>query len=396
MKRRRRTPAVDPALLEIFAAANAMTASGQEPRKHHLVPRFYLDRWAESGRVMVTDLDAHKSHQVDPKNALIETDFYRVPPGTVIGSESPVVWEAMLSTVEGAAAAVFDKLDRLGYLSLDSNDLGRLVEFVAVQITRSRWHRYQGRWMSGVGLYRQFELDRPGAIEHALRESGEDPTPERIAEVEAFWARIIKDPWQMVLPAALEMALAQRSAIALADLLAERWCVVYETARPIVTCDEPVVSLWEFMGADHVLDGGYSGTPIVIFPLGPHQVLAMFRNNMPVVRRIDTPLDWRETLDLNQVIAGNAYRHVVSQPSNPIANKLRIPESKEPTQFQNLGTDENGGELVRSRIIRRWSDEAAAPVRPVASWWPPIIPAAPRPPRSNEDWEEEYRKWRET
>ena len=36
-------------LLEIFRAADAMTASGQEPQEHHLVPRLYLDRWAEDG-----------------------------------------------------------------------------------------------------------------------------------------------------------------------------------------------------------------------------------------------------------------------------------------------------------------------------------------------------------
>jgi len=387
VKRRRRPPPADPALLEIFAAANAMTASGQEPRKHHVVPRFYLDRWAEDGRVCVTDLDAHKSHETDPKNALIENDFYRVPAGTALGSDSPVVWEAWLSKVEGNAASVFDKLDRDGFVALDDEDLSRLAFFVAVQTTRSRWHRFQGRWMASVGIYRAMELDRPGAVETQLRALGEDPTPEHVAEVEAYWAKVLADPWQMNLSASFEMDTAQRAAGDLADLLVKRRWAVYESDKALITCDEPVVSLWEHMGA-----GGYFGTPIIVFPLGPHQILAMFRDNMPVLHNPETPLDWRASLDLNQTIAGNAFRNIVSQPSNRAAPKLYVPDSKEPTQLQNAGKNGNQ-ELVRWRVMRRWSDEHDAPQRPVRSWWPPIVPPAPSPPRTREEWADERRRW---
>jgi hypothetical protein len=125
------------------------------------------------------------------------------------------------------------------------------------------------------------------------------------------------------------------------------------------------VSLWENMGADHVQDGGYFGTPVIVFPLGAHQVLAMFRENMPVLRDSDLPLNWRDTLDPNQVIAGNAYRNVVSQPSDRLASKLFVPASKDPSQLQYAGKS-GEKELIRWRVLRRWSDEQNAPVRPVA------------------------------
>jgi hypothetical protein len=391
--KRRRKPEMDPMVRAIFDAASAMTASGQEPRRHHVVPRFYLDRWAEGDRVQVTELDTKTTYEVDPKNALIETDYYRVPPGTVVGSESPVIWEAWLSKIEGDAKQVFDKLDAEGYLALDPEDLGRLVSFVAVQATRSRSYRYQMRWMSSVGMYRQYELDRPGAIEASLRRSGEDPTPERVAEVEAQWQTFLDNPWLMTLPPGLEMQMAQDAALRLADLLAERWCVVYDVEGKLITSDEPVVNLWEDMASDHVQDGGYHGTPIIVFPLGPHQVLAMFRNNMPVQRPLDEPLDWRDTLDLNQCIAGNAHRHIVSQPSNRAASKIYVPQSKDPADFKTVGKTESGGELVRSRIVRRWNDELGAPVRPVPSWWPSVVPLPVGRPQTREEWEEEYRKW---
>ena len=368
-----------------------MTASGQEPRKHHVVPRFYLDRWAEDGRVTVTDLDNRKSHSVDPKNALIENDFYRVPAGTTVGSDSPVIWEAWLSKVEGNAAKAFDQLDKVGFTRLDAEHLSYLAFFFAVQTTRSRWHRLQGRWMASVGIHRAFELDRPGAVEARLRAIGEDPTPERVAQVEAYWAKVTADPWQMNLSASFEMDTAQTSASGLADLFTTRGWMVYETEKPILTSDEPVVGLWENMGADHVQDGGYFGTPIIVFPLGPHQILASFRKNMPVLRSPETPLNWRDTIDLNQVIAGNAYRNVVAQPSNLIGGKLYVPPRKDPTQMQYQGKD-----LIRWRMLRRWSDERDAPIRPVASWWPQIVPPPPAQPRTREDWAEERRKWDES
>lgn len=392
MKRRPQPPAVDPLLQQIFDAANAMTASGQEPRAHHVVPRFYLDRWAEDNRVMVTDLDAHTSFNPDPKKALIENDFYRVPAGTAAGSDSPVVWEAWLSQVEGIAAGVFEKRDRVGISGMDGEDFGYLAGFIAVQVTRSRWHRYQARWMSSVGSHRAFELDRPGAIESQMRTAGEDPSPERVAEVEAYWAKVTADPWQMNLRGSFELDVAQRSAIDIEDQLVQRQWMIYETDKPLLTCDEPVVSIWADMGADHVTDGGYFGTPIIVFPLGPHQVLAMFRQNMPLLRSNETPLDWRDTLDLNQTIAGNAYRHVVSQPSNPVASKLYVPASKDPTQFQYAGKNGNQ-ELVRWRVLRRWSDERDAPIRPVKAWWPAIVPPAPSGPRTPDEWAEERRRY---
>jgi hypothetical protein len=328
---------------------------------------------------MVTDLDAHKSHTVDPKNALVETDFYRVPAGSAVGSTSPVIWEAWLSQIEGETKAVFDKLDRSGAASFDNEDLRALSVFIGVQYMRGRWARYQARWMASVGLYRAFELDRPGAIASQLANAGEEPTPERVAEVERYFAKVLADPWQMILPAADEMANAQRSAVGLAEALVGRRLVVYETERPIITCDEPVVSVWERMNGDHVQDGGFVGTPIILLPLDPHRVAALFRTNMTIQREWNSPLDWRDCLDLNEVIAGNAFRSTVSQPSNPIASKLRIPEAGDPMEmvkYQGRGQDE----LLRWRVLRRWTLEPRAPVRPVRSWWPTFVPPAPPPP----------------
>ena len=61
------------------ARATAMTAARQEPRRHHLVPRFYLERWAGDGRVRVVDLvRGRNAYELSPAQAALETDFYRL------------------------------------------------------------------------------------------------------------------------------------------------------------------------------------------------------------------------------------------------------------------------------------------------------------------------------
>jgi hypothetical protein len=367
-----------------------MTASGQEPRRHHLVPRFYLDRWAAGNRVKVTDLaEGARTYSIAPSNALVETDYYRIRAGAVQGG-SPVAWEAWLSKVEGDAAEVFAAIDTRGLQSLDDAEWAHLLHFLGVQITRSRSYRFQGRWMMGPGYYRLWELYRPGAIKALLERAGEDPTPERVAEIEAYFAKVNADPLSVPVAAEHEMEMASRAAAGLAETLGTRQFVLYRTAKPLLTSDEPVVLLYEHMGIDHPNGGGYFGAPIVVFPFGPHEVLAMFRQNMPVQRRNDVELDWTETLELNRVIAGNAHRHLVEGPDDRLADKLYIPALKDPTRLVTVPlADGEGPELVWMPSQRRWHDDRDAPVRAVASWWLAVVPSAPRGPATASEWQKE-------
>ena len=369
--------AVTPELQQILDAAAAMTAKGQEPRRHHLVPKFYLERWANGNRIRVTDLDGNKSFPVAPINALIETDYYRVPAGSFQGG-SPVVWETWLSTIEGHAKSVFAAIDKDGLSNISEMQHAHLMHFLGVQITRSRSYRFRGRWMMGPGYYQAMELDRPGAIEALLMREGEDPTPEKVSELEAYFAQVNADPWSVPTAAEEEMLTSTEVAGKMAETLHSRQLVMYRTAKPLLTCDEPVVLLHERMGELHPHDGGYFGAPIIAFPFGPRQVLAMFREDLRVLRPNDVELDWRETLELNRVIAGNAHRHLVEGPEGKLGGNLYVPASKDPVRMVTLSPAEgDGDEVLWTTAQRRWTGEHDAPFRPVSSWWPAVVP----PPR---------------
>ncbi|WP_146238796.1 DUF4238 domain-containing protein [Arthrobacter livingstonensis] len=373
-------PAITPELQRILDAAAAMTAKGQEPRRHHLVPKFYLERWAINNRILVTDLDINKSFPVAPINALIETDYYRVPEGSFQGG-SPVVWETWLSTIEGHAKSVFDAIDKNGLPNISDIQHAHLLHFLGVQITRSRSYRFRGRWMMGPGYYQAMELNRPGAIEALLIREGGNPSPERISELEAYFAQVNADPWRVPMAAEQEMLMSTEAGGKMAETLHSRQLVLYTTAKPLLTCDEPVVLLHEHMGALHPDDGGYLRAPIIAFPFGPREVLAMFREDLPLSRPNNVELDWRETLELNRAIAGNAHRHLVEGPDGGNGANLYVPAAKDPVRMVTLPPAEgNGHEVLWTTAQRRWTGEHDAPVRPVSAWWPAAVPPPPQGP----------------
>jgi hypothetical protein len=49
------------ALRELIEEARRSGESRSAPRRHHLVPVFYLKQWADDGKIRMTDIDRGKS-----------------------------------------------------------------------------------------------------------------------------------------------------------------------------------------------------------------------------------------------------------------------------------------------------------------------------------------------
>lgn len=396
VKNRRRGPSAGQRaeLQAVLDNAAAMTAKRQEPRRHHLVPRFYLNEWAVEGQVQVTDLSQQrKTFTVRPEQALVETDFYRINEDMVDGG-SPVAWESWLSNVEAIAAPLLPIVRDHGLHTLPLEDQGRFLQFVAVQITRSRYYRLQGRWMLGAGYYRMWELDRPGAIAAHLRDRSTEPTPELVAALQDYFDRVVQDPWKAMFSPELEMDASMRGANALLPDLAGRTTVTFTSAAPLLTTDEPVTLLAEHHGDMTSPHSGWHGAPIIAMPLGPHHVLALFRRDLPAVD-VQRPLSRSDSLELNRVLLGNAHRHTVSVPGDKLAERLYVPDEKAPVRLRKVRTGD-GRSFLQTIPMRRWSGERDAPQRPVSFWWPPVLPPAPTVPSTAEEWEAERLRYYDT
>lgn len=80
------------------------SAQAPKQRRHHFVPRFYLDRFADpKHRVMVYERGARRSYATNMLNAAVEAGFYTVRDES--GGRSEMV-EEVLAEIEGIAKGI--------------------------------------------------------------------------------------------------------------------------------------------------------------------------------------------------------------------------------------------------------------------------------------------------
>jgi hypothetical protein len=104
------------------------------PLRHHFVPRFYLERFAEVHRVHVRRRDG-VSFASATTNVAVECGFYDLYDAE--GQRSTSV-EDVLSDIEGAGAAAFQHIDEAGSPpERDSRLRNAMCVFMAVQFTRT-------------------------------------------------------------------------------------------------------------------------------------------------------------------------------------------------------------------------------------------------------------------
>jgi hypothetical protein len=359
------------------ARAAAMTAAGQEPRRHHLVPRFYIDRWAVDGRVRVVDLlRGRNAYELSPAQAALETDFYRLDEPD--DDTSPVYWEAWLSEVEGKAAASIARIDAAGPGAMDDEAHQWLCLFLAVQMTRSRSARLRRRAMIAEHMARVLEIGAPEDLARELsgadRSFGSDDLEALVADVERFRA----DPSQLPLPRKEDLESSVKTATHIAGILMTRHVALYGTRRALITCDEPVVELHEYM-ASPAIGGGVWGAPILAFPLGPYSVLALYRRDLEPPLEPGSMLTTSEAIDLNSSILANAHSFAIARAGDSMAERLYLPSQPVSIRSQLIDLPNSDESLLRFWPPRRWEGQHDAPVRVVNRWWSGHIPAAPRP-----------------
>jgi hypothetical protein len=357
--------------------ANAMTAAGQEPRRHHLVPRFYIDRWAVNERVRVVDLVRNRyAYETSPSQAAIETDFYRLEQADA--HVSPVFWEAWLSEVEGKASATIARIDAEGMAGMDEEGHHWLCLFLAVQMTRSRSARFLRRAMFVEQMARVMEFGGPSQLARELSDGGREFTSEDLDQLVADVERFRADPNQLPFPREEDLEMSASTATHSAGILSTRHIALYRTTRAIITCDEPVVELHEDMASPALL-GGVWGAPIFAFPFSSNTVLALYRKDLDPPLEPGSTLTALETADLNSAILANAYSFAIARAGDPIAERLYLPEAPVRVRSERYNSADGAESLFRFWTPRRWEGRRDAPKRVVTRWWPDEVPPAPRP-----------------
>ncbi|WP_166785021.1 MULTISPECIES: DUF4238 domain-containing protein [Cryobacterium] len=102
------------------------------PKRHHVVPQFYLRGFARSERLVAVQVSDGRRFSTPVRKAASKTHFYRLAPDHLSG---PLALETALAVVEGDAAAILKRIID-GQWPLSFFERRQLSFFIAAQLVR--------------------------------------------------------------------------------------------------------------------------------------------------------------------------------------------------------------------------------------------------------------------
>lgn len=357
--------------------ARRVGESPAAPRGHHYVPSSYLARWAEDGLLRRTDIVQHRDRKMSPKQAGKEQDFYRLESDDLDPTIPALMFEVLLGKVENWGKPAIDELVKPdGRLSADA--LVRFAVFLAMQATRGVGFREEINWAANAIVQQQYKDLSDEGIAAMLADQGREVTEAAISESrEAIDALSAGDLF--VAPQQAEaVAHAAQMSEQLMEHLVDRDWVVFTTPRVLVTSDEPVVAIGG-PGFPRDERAGLSAAGVIVYPLDPSHLLAMFRPDVAQRLRVRWrpdahalgELDHGDTAEINREIAMAAHRWTFERPTKRVVARMTIPPRPAAGAVQESEPVKDG-DLMRS-LLRfykptRWIDQPNTSW-PVPWWW---------------------------
>lgn len=290
----------------------AVRNRGPLRRRHHVVPRFYLERFADDGALGVLDTEEGKIWTTGTKDTAVIKNFYMVYDQD---GEPYDIFEVEFldKQVEGPAAPVLAKA-AVGE-DLTDKEREKLAVFIGIQSVRGKAFPKPVEdamvRMAKLQLQLAAELIEDGYEVAGVREAveevlGREATDQEVQEF-AESARNTQDyKYEVHRPAMLGhyMDIGLRTADL---LLGYEWQVIRFDDPVLITADEPV---WlEASGSVGPYGVGFGTADAIWMPLGPAAALRMVR---PGLEEVDVA-----TVDLerlNQGVAGQAHRFLYGDP----------------------------------------------------------------------------------
>ncbi len=347
-----------PWLEEDFVEESRRIGHAEQGKKHHHVPQMYLKRWAIDGRVQPIEVDSRRARPPQAtKNIACQNEFYSLPAvdGTM---DLPLKWiETHLGRIESECASHLDALTAWGAGVVSDAALKRdLSVFLGLQVSRTVSNRQRALAL----------VKGPDSAKRLfLRKANPHWTP---AQIEESMNRRQDDPKHE----ALDLMITDvRNA--LAGPMYEREWAVYQTASPLVTCDDPVVFL-AGPPLPRSASIGAKNSAAVMYPVGPHCLLVMLRPGLH--HRGPYKLDAVDTLSINTEIVAAATKTAFERPGDEIALNIAVPPRPvvaelDDEQTRNLGDAQALQHMLQEATPRpRWAaDVSAAPDWPISRWY---------------------------
>ncbi len=301
-----------------------------EPRRHHLLPRWYLKRFATGKDILgVLDLGAQKRYLASVRKAGAEVGFYDVE---VDGVPRDAV-EQLLGRVEAPASGATMKLTNGGPTSLSTKERTAVALFIATQFLRGANRRDFADAITDAIA----KAHLVGASDSALRDDYKRVASEDFSEEEFLaWRDFIRDTdnYRVREKGAVPQLIVEHAPPYAAFLSLEySWTVVRFPLPVLVTCDVPV-ALWRPPGDAPWMGVGMATAHEVRVPLDPSHVLILRSKRASGQARPEGLYVGAGDVygAVVKGVLGWAYRWVFMHPTNPLFETLEIPPMQEPAE----------------------------------------------------------------
>lgn len=159
---------------------------GERARRHHIIPRFYLQRFADGqGRVRQIWHPGDRRHLANVSNVSVVKDYYAVSfdeHGATVVSD---YWEKAFSEVEDAAAAAFTRAIDEGTWPPSREDRAALVHWLTLQHLRNESARVMLNDLTALHYRMIVGINGIARLRQVMESSLDRPVGD--AELEAEW-----------------------------------------------------------------------------------------------------------------------------------------------------------------------------------------------------------------
>jgi hypothetical protein len=276
------------------------------PRRQHVVPQFYLGRWADDREhILMTDKTDGRRMRTSLGAAAVIKDFYTVE--TTDGKSYAV--EDWLATLEGRAAEILRKIDEGEFPLRSKEDHDTLAVYIAFQHARGReFHDLLESAAQAITEVMAIGLSsHPDAMRVAMeRTSGTKPSAAEVDEQRKSMRKAL-DEKRITTTVPRSYAVGDMIAIApnMAEVIAQRsWILLSSDDARFITSDVPVGMIGGTFADGRRMPLGLMTATEISFPIDARHSILMDRPGQAeaVVRVTD-----------EMVLTLNARQHMMAR-----------------------------------------------------------------------------------
>ncbi|WP_199515723.1 DUF4238 domain-containing protein [Nucisporomicrobium flavum] len=241
-------------------------------RRHHIVPKFHLRRFANTRDMLRrVPLAGGEGHLVSINDATVERDFYLVQ--DVDGQQHDDV-EKLLSDVESDASTAVGRVVNQALWPIDQDTRMAIVLWAALQLLRTSFQRQVSDEIADVLLKLQIGAGGKPQLRTMLRRrDGREPTDEK---VDSLWATLSDfDSYRIQKSRNAHVSSMLGAWPDMTALLLMRgWQIFRFDRKALVTCDNPVTLI---AAPDHPTGRGVGvgNAGMILLPLDRRVALVM-------------------------------------------------------------------------------------------------------------------------